>query len=83
MHNGGREVEIVAHLATLLRPGGHLHLIEADMPAFRFDPDDPDVADLWARWLTLMRRRGNDGCSNCLPKSDLTMQSWTSFATSL
>jgi SAM-dependent methyltransferase len=60
MHNGGSEAAIVAHLATLLRPGGHLYLIEADMPAFRFDPDDPDLADLWARWLTLMRRRGND-----------------------
>jgi SAM-dependent methyltransferase len=60
MHNGGREAGIVAHLATLLRPGGHLYLIEADMPAFRFDPDDPDLADLWARWLTLMRRRGDD-----------------------
>ena len=60
MHNGGREAAIVAHLASLLRPGGHLYLIEADPPAFRFDPDDPDLADLWARWLTLMRRRGND-----------------------
>jgi SAM-dependent methyltransferase len=60
IHNGGCEAGIVAHLATLLRPGGHLYRIEADMPAFRFDPDDPDLADLWARWLTLMRRRGND-----------------------
>lgn len=60
MHNGGREAAIVAHLATLLRPGGHLYLIEADMPAFRFDPDDPDLADLWDRWMALMRRRGND-----------------------
>jgi SAM-dependent methyltransferase len=60
MHNGGREPEIVAHVAALLRPGGYLYLIEADMPAFRFDPDDPDLADLWARWLTLMYRRGND-----------------------
>jgi hypothetical protein len=60
MHNGGREAAIAAHVATLLRPGGHLSLIEADMPAFRFDPDDPDLADLWAQWLTLMHRRGND-----------------------
>jgi SAM-dependent methyltransferase len=60
MHNGGREERIVAHLASLLRPGGHLYLIEADIPAFRFDPDDPDLADLSARWITLMRRRGND-----------------------
>src|SRR5262249_25241994 len=60
MHNGGREGTIVAHLATLLRPGGHLYLIEADTPAFRFDPEDPDLADLWSRWLALMRRHGND-----------------------
>jgi SAM-dependent methyltransferase len=60
MHNGGQEAAIVAHLATLLRPGGHLYLIEADVPAFRFDPDDPDLADLWDRWVALMRRRGND-----------------------
>jgi SAM-dependent methyltransferase len=60
MHNGGREAAIVVHLASLLRPGGHLYLIEADPAAFRFDPDDPDLADLWARWLALMCRRGND-----------------------
>jgi 2-polyprenyl-3-methyl-5-hydroxy-6-metoxy-1,4-benzoquinol methylase len=47
-HNGGSEDAIVAHLATLLRPGGCLFLVDADGTAIRTVPQDPDLADLGA-----------------------------------
>jgi 2-polyprenyl-3-methyl-5-hydroxy-6-metoxy-1,4-benzoquinol methylase len=37
-HNGGAEDVIVAHLATLLRPGGCLYLVDADLTAIRVIP---------------------------------------------
>lgn len=60
IHNGSKTREIVRHLATLLRPGGHLFLLETDPLAWRRDPDDDDVADCYACWFELMRRQGND-----------------------
>jgi SAM-dependent methyltransferase len=60
IHNGPLATKIVAHLATLLRPGGHLFLLETDPLGWRRDPDNDDVADCCERWLELMRRKGND-----------------------
>jgi SAM-dependent methyltransferase len=59
-HNGGREDSIVAHLATLLRPGGCLFLVDADGTAIRTVPEDPDLADLAQRYVKLHLARGND-----------------------
>ncbi|MGH3934232.1 MAG: methyltransferase domain-containing protein [Pseudonocardiaceae bacterium] len=59
-HNGGREAAIVAHLAELARPGGAVYLVDVDAAAMRMHPDDPDLADLNARYVELHRSRGND-----------------------
>jgi hypothetical protein len=59
-HNGGGEGEIVAHLATLLRPGGCLYLIDADGTAIRTLPEYLNLEDLQQRYLTFHAARGND-----------------------
>jgi SAM-dependent methyltransferase len=59
-HNGGGEDAIVTHLATLLRPGGCLYLLDSEGTAIRMVPDDPDLADLSRRYLEFHARRGND-----------------------
>jgi SAM-dependent methyltransferase len=59
-HNGGVEDAIVAHLATLLRPGGCLYLVDTDGTAVRTVPEDPDLDDLQRRYLALHAARGND-----------------------
>jgi len=60
IHNGSRASAILTHISTLLRPGGSLYLVEADLLGCRRDPDDPDIAECYQRWFELMRRRGND-----------------------
>jgi SAM-dependent methyltransferase len=37
-HNGGREQGIVNHLASLVRPGGAVYLVDVEMTAFRVYP---------------------------------------------
>lgn len=60
-HNGGREDAIVAHLATLLRPGGCLYLADIDGTAVRIMPDDDaDLTECQQRYATFYTRRGND-----------------------
>ena len=59
-HNGGRERAIVEHLVSLVRPGGAVYLVDADLATMWMLPDDPDVADLQARYVELHRARGND-----------------------
>jgi SAM-dependent methyltransferase len=59
-HNGGREDRIIAHLATLLRPGGCLYLVDADGTAVRTVPEDVDLDDLQQRYLTFHAAQGND-----------------------
>ena len=59
-HNGGREAAIIEHLASLLRPGGCLYLVDADGTAVRTLPDDDaDLADLSERYLRFHAGRGN------------------------
>ncbi len=60
-HNGGREDLIVAHLATLLAPGGAAYLVDIDATAGTLEPADADVLDLGARYL-----RWHDSCGNDL-----------------
>jgi hypothetical protein len=59
-HNGGAEDAIVGHLATLLRPGGCLYLVDVDVTAARFVPEDPDIMDLMDRYAAFHTSLGND-----------------------
>jgi SAM-dependent methyltransferase len=64
-HNGGAEDAIVAHLATLLRPGGCLYLVDTDGPAIRVIPEaeHPDLVELQERYLAFRAARGDDNAA--------------------
>jgi SAM-dependent methyltransferase len=64
-HNGGAEDAIIAHLATLLRPGGCLYLVDADGTAIRVIPEaeHPDLVDLQERYLAFRAARGEDNAA--------------------
>jgi hypothetical protein len=59
-HNGPTEQDIVDHLATLVKPGGCVYLVDIFGPAFAMRPDDPDVADLNDAYLRFHQAKGND-----------------------
>jgi SAM-dependent methyltransferase len=59
-HNGGAEDAIVAHLATLVRPGGCLYLVDADGTAMRTLPEHADLTDLSDRYAAFRAARGDD-----------------------
>jgi len=59
-HNGGHEQAIVDHLASLVRPGGAVYLVDVDGTALRVLDADPELADLHERYVELHRRKGND-----------------------
>jgi SAM-dependent methyltransferase len=59
-HNGGREAEIVNHLASLAVSGGCLYLVDVDATALRLTADDPDLQELLARYREFQHARGND-----------------------
>jgi SAM-dependent methyltransferase len=59
-HNGGAEDAIVAHLATLVRPGGCLYLVDSDGTAFRTLPEHADLTDLNDRYGAFRTARGDD-----------------------
>jgi SAM-dependent methyltransferase len=59
-HNGGAEDAIVAHLASLVRPGGCVYLVDADGTAMRILPDHADLADLAERYQAFRAARGDD-----------------------
>src|SRR3712207_7951330 len=44
--NGGREQAIVDHLASLVRPGGTVYLVDVDATALRVLDLDPELTDL-------------------------------------
>jgi len=58
-HNGPLEDAIVAHAASLVRPGGSVYLADIYVDALAMRPSDP-VADLTARYTEWHRQRGND-----------------------
>jgi SAM-dependent methyltransferase len=64
-HNGGAEDAIVAHLATLLRPGGCLYLVDTDGSAIRVIPEaeHPDLVDLQERYLAFRTTNGDDNAA--------------------
>ena len=59
-HNGPREQQIVDHLATLLKPGGHVYLVDIDGPAMRVRPHDADVDELNETYMLFHAEQGND-----------------------
>jgi predicted O-methyltransferase YrrM len=59
-HNSPLEEAIVAHAATLVRPGGSVYLAEGYAKASALHPPDPDVEDLADRYVEWHHQRGND-----------------------
>jgi SAM-dependent methyltransferase len=59
-HTGAAQPRIVEHLATLLRPGGHLYLVDVDLEGARQSPEDPTIAEQFERYAAFHRDRGND-----------------------
>lgn len=57
---GEGPARIAAHLASLLRPGGHLYIVDTDLDAFRTCPPDPALDDQQRRYADFHRLRGND-----------------------
>jgi len=59
-HNGGREQAIVDHLASLVRPGGRVYLVDAELTAMRSVGLPPELQELSDRYLAYQSSRGND-----------------------
>jgi SAM-dependent methyltransferase len=59
-HNGPKEQLIVDHLATLVRPGGSVYLVDIDASGMRMRPTDPDVEDLSSAYRRFHAAKGND-----------------------
>ncbi|HTK64489.1 MAG TPA: methyltransferase domain-containing protein [Pseudonocardia sp.] len=59
-HNGGAEARIVEHLARLVRPGGHVFVVDVDMRGISVEPSEHDLDDLHDRYLRWHTSRGND-----------------------
>lgn len=59
-HNGGAEQRIVDHLARLVRPGGHVYLVDVDLTSMSISPSIPDVEELHACYLRWHAEQGND-----------------------
>jgi ubiquinone/menaquinone biosynthesis C-methylase UbiE len=59
-HTGSAADGIVAHLATLAKPGGHVYLVDVDLDASRSTPADPSIQAQFERYAEFHRRRGND-----------------------
>ncbi len=59
-HTGDDAERIVAHLATLLAPGGHLYLVDVDLDATRTSPPDPDIREQFERYSAFHQALGND-----------------------
>jgi SAM-dependent methyltransferase len=59
-HNPHDEQRIVDHLATLVRPGGCVYLVDGDLTAIKSWPPVPDHEDLVDRYQTFHARRGGD-----------------------
>ena len=59
-HNGPAAQRIVDHLATLVRPGGHVYLVDVDLTTATVTPTPPDAVDLHARYVRWHQHQGND-----------------------
>jgi SAM-dependent methyltransferase len=59
-HNGGAEQRILDHLATLVRPGGHVYLLDVDLSTATGTAAMPAMDELHARYLRWHELQGND-----------------------
>lgn len=59
-HNGGREQRIVDHLATLIRPGGCVYLVDIEATMTRIRPEVLEFTDMLERYHAFHRALGND-----------------------
>ena len=59
-HNGGREQAIVDHLASLVRPGGCVYLVDAVLTAIRMRGAPDGVDEISQRYVAYQTSRGND-----------------------
>ena len=59
-HNGHSAQRIVDHLATLVRPGCHVYLVDVDLTTTTFTPALPEAVELTARYHRWHERQGND-----------------------
>jgi len=59
-HNGGAEQRIVNHLATLVRPGGHVYLLDVDLTSVTGHDVAAGTGEMYDRYLGWHQRRGND-----------------------
>ena len=75
-HIGGHEQAIVDHLATLIRPGGSVYLVDGDQSGFRILDIDPDLDDLMARYVQFHRNRGETPLSGCGWPSSWQPRGW-------
>jgi hypothetical protein len=48
-HNGGAEQRIVDHLATLIRTGGAVYLVDVDLTGLRIRPTNPTIEEMTDR----------------------------------
>jgi len=60
VHNGPSLNVVLRHAAALLRPGGHLLAAEPDVTGLLIPDTAPQEQDLEQRWITMMRKWGND-----------------------
>ncbi len=59
-HNGRAAQRIVDHLATLVRPGGHVYLVDVDLTTTSITPSLPEAVELVERYVLWHERQGND-----------------------
>jgi precorrin-6B methylase 2 len=59
-HNGGRELALVDHLVSLVRPGGSVYVVDVDLTAVRVLHADSNLDGLTEMYVEFHRRRGND-----------------------
>ena len=60
VHNGRAVPAILAHVRSLLRPGGHLLVAEPDLAKLEFPDHVIDERELEQRWIAWARSVGND-----------------------
>jgi SAM-dependent methyltransferase len=59
-HTGAGRPAIVGHLARLVRPGGHVYLVDVDLDGARTTPPDDAMTAQMERYVAFHRSLGND-----------------------
>ncbi len=59
-HNQQLEQDLVRHAAELVRPGGHVYLVDVDVSMLRQRDVAPELVDLHDRYIAFHAQRGND-----------------------